>query len=100
MEENKNICSICKRLLVDDSSTNYHHLIPKKFKGKITIPLHKICHDKIHSVFSERQLFNYYHTVERILENDDMKIFINWIKNKEPDFYVTHRQTNQRKKGR
>jgi len=98
--ENQNNCPLCQRILIDGPFMNYHHLIPKTFKGKEVIPLHSICHAKIHSVFSERELYNYYHTVDRILENQDIQIFIKWVQNKDPNFYISHKQTNSRKNKR
>lgn len=92
-------CSLCGRLMLEHNS-NLHHLVPKTFKGTITVRLHKICHNKIHSVFSERELARYYNTIDRILEHEEIQKFISWVKNKSPDFYVSHIDHNERKKKR
>jgi hypothetical protein len=92
------ICPLCKRPLGNDH--NKHHLIPKTFKGKETIDLHRICHNKIHSVFSERELKRYYHTIERLLENEEIQKFVKWLQNKHPDFYESHRDSGSRKEKR
>jgi hypothetical protein len=88
-------CGICGRelgaVLIED-----HHLVPKTFKGKITVPLHKICHQKLHTVFSERELFNYYHTEERIREHSEMQTFIKWVEKKDPAFYIKSKDTKER----
>ena len=84
------ICGLCGRPL--GSSADRHHLIPKTFKGKETVLIHKICHGKIHSVFKERELAKYYHTFERLLENDDIKSFVEWVSKKDPDFYDTSKR--------
>jgi hypothetical protein len=95
----KNICQLCSRelgdLLIDE-----HHLIPKTFKGKETIKLHKICHRKIHSVFSERELLNYYNSVDRIKENEQIQKFITWVIKKPIDFYDVSKDSNERKSKR
>ena len=52
------MCPLCNRELGTEW-IDEHHLIPKTFKGKETITLHRICHEKIHSTFSERELYNY-----------------------------------------
>jgi hypothetical protein len=92
----KNVCQLCSRelgdLLIDE-----HHLIPKTFKGKETIKLHKICHRKIHSVFSERELLNYYNSVDRIKENEQIQKFITWVIKKPIDFYDVSKDSNERK---
>lgn len=88
-------CGICGRelgtILVEE-----HHLIPKTFKGKVTVPLHKICHQKLHTVFSERELLLYYHTFDRILENEVMQVFVKWVANKDPGFYIKSKDTKER----
>jgi hypothetical protein len=81
------ICALCNRQLAEPF--NRHHLIPlsKGGKGTTTISLHKICHDKIHSVFTEKELKRFYHTMERIRANEDIAKFIGWVSKKEPRFY-------------
>ncbi len=77
-----------------------HHLIPKSEKGRDTLYLHDICHQKIHSVFSEKELANKYNNVEALLTNHEIQKFVKWIKNKPVDFYDTNRDTNFRNKKR
>lgn len=79
-------CPICLRPLTESSSDD-HHLIPKAFKGTETVCLHKICHQKIHSCITERELLHYYNTVERLIEHEEIRKFVNWVKNKHPDFH-------------
>lgn len=93
------LCEICKRELGNEL-IDEHHLIPKTFKGKHTVSLHKICHRKIHSLFSERELLNYYNTVDRILESEDIQTFVSWIKNKPLNFYVSSKDSTDRKSKR
>jgi hypothetical protein len=78
-------CPLCSRELGND--VNKHHLIPKTFKGKDTVTLHRICHRKIHSVFTERELLKHYHTIERLLEHEEIQKFVSWVSKKDPDFY-------------
>jgi len=74
-----------------------HHLIPKTFKGKDKERLHKICHRKLHSVFTEREMKNLYHTWDSIRGNEEICKFINWVKKKEPGFYDGSKETKRRK---
>jgi 5-methylcytosine-specific restriction endonuclease McrA len=93
-------CPLCNRPL-GTVNINEHHLMPKTFGGKVKEPLHEICHRKIHSVFTERELKNYYHTWERLLESDELQKFIAWVSKKDPGFYDGSTSTNVRKsKGR
>lgn len=89
-------CAICGRPLIQGKSVNLHHLIPKTFKGTEVIPLHTICHSKIHSVFTEKELRDYYHTPERLHEHEEMAKFIKWVRKKSP----TYIGKNKRYKGK
>ena len=64
-----------------------HHLIPKSRKGRKTVDLHHICHRKIHSLFSEKQLADHFHTIERLLEHPDVESFVKWVARRPPSFY-------------
>lgn len=81
------LCPLCSRPLA--GPCNKHHLIPISKGGKHTptILLHKICHDKIHAVLTETELRNYYHTIERLQEQEEIARFIKWLRNKPPEFY-------------
>jgi hypothetical protein len=88
MESNiSGICALCNRDLAQPY--NKHHLLPlsEGGKGTTTILLHKICHDKIHAVFSEKELKRHYHTIERLQRHEAIEKFIKWINKKEPQFY-------------
>jgi hypothetical protein len=89
------ICPLCQRVIPSGYESS-HHLIPRTFKGKQTVNLHKICHNKLHSVFTERELFKWYNSIERITEHEEIKKFILWVRDKKPEFYVSHRDHNVR----
>lgn len=80
-------CPLCNRTLA--APFNRHHLLPLSKGGKNTptIVMHKICHDKIHAVFTEMELKRYYHTIERIQDHEAMAKFIKWVSRKDPQFY-------------
>lgn len=85
--ENEEYCQLCGRKLA--GPCNRHHLIPLSKGGKntTTLLMHKICHDKIHAVFTETELKRYYNTIERLKENEEIRKFIKWVSNKEPEYY-------------
>lgn len=87
-------CPLCERKIIEGAESS-HHLIPKCFKGKETIDLHKICHNQIHAIFSERELLNYYHTIDRLKEHTKIQKFIKWVKKKPLDFYVKTKMSNR-----
>ena len=81
------LCPLCGRPLGTEN-IDRHHLVPKTFKGKEQFPIHKICHRKIHSAFTERELLNTYHTWEALRTHEDIRAFIAWIARKPPGFYT------------
>ena len=83
----KNNRPICLRELADPISR--HNLIPlsQGGSGEGAILMHKVCHNKVHSLFNEKELARTYNTIEKILENEDLQKFVNWVKKKPFDFY-------------
>ena len=96
MNTEEKTCSICGRALGQKSNYSKHHLIPKSKGGTFgaTIDIHNICHQKIHSVFTEKELKQEYNTVERLVANEEMSKFIKWVAKKEVHYY----QRNKRMK--
>lgn len=91
-------CPICKREL-GKQNISKHHLIPKSRGGKHTdtITLHNICHQKIHSVFTEKELKNHFHTLERLTSHDTIKKFVKWVAKKDPAFYDGNSESKRKK---
>ncbi len=79
-------CPLCGRPL-GDANLNEHHLVPRSRKGKIKERIHRICHDKIHATFTEKELDRSYHTWESLREHEDIARFIAWVAKKHPGFY-------------
>jgi len=89
-------CPLCGRVL-GAVNIDRHHLIPKTFKGKEQFPIHKICHRKIHSAFTERELLQRYYTWEALLSHQDIRNFVEWVAKKPPGFYTRTYTTNNKK---
>ncbi len=86
-------CPICDRDMLKGSSIDRHHFYPKCKGGRETEWVHKICHRKIHSVFTESELAKEYNNAEIVRSHPEIIKFIKWVSKKEPDFYdrnVTH----------
>jgi|SRR5690349_21314220 len=90
-------CPLCKRPLAEPM--NRHHLLPmsRGGRGTPTLIMHKICHSKIHAVLSEKELERYYHTIERLQEQEEIAKFIKWVSKKPPEFYDGSVKMNGRK---
>lgn len=92
-------CGLCNREL-GANLIEQHHLVPKTFKGKVTVPMHRICHQKIHATFAERDLANYYYSFERLLEHEEIIKFVKWVHTKPLGFYAKNNDTSERRKKR
>jgi len=93
IENNSPACPLCGRIMGRNGSMEEHHLIPKSLKGKETITLHKICHQKIHSVFTERELQRQFNNIETIKKHIEIKKFIKWVSKREPEYYIRNKDT-------
>lgn len=90
-------CPICDRPMIKGPSIDKHHMVPKCRGGKETHFLHKICHRKIHSIWTEKELEKTYNNAEIIKENEEIQKFIKWVSKKDPEFYDKN-ETHSRKK--
>lgn len=92
IEHKTEICPLCERQLAGVCTK--HHLIPVSRGGKHTetVLLHKVCHDKIHSAISEKDLKKLYNTVEKLRAHPELIKFIEWVKKKPPAFYDVSRR--------
>jgi len=90
-------CALCGRPL--GVKAEAHHLTPKTFGGRETVALHPICHRKIHTTLSERELRDRYHTPEALRAQPDIALFLRWIAKKPPDFYARTQTSRTRRRG-
>lgn len=97
-----NPCPLCGREMVPGPTINDHHLIPRSKGGKRIPPItmHVVCHRKIHSVFTDNELSNYYNTFERLREHEQIISFIKWVGKKPSEYVDVHRETKNRKRKR
>jgi hypothetical protein len=95
-------CELCTRELVLGPSIDEHHLIPKLKGGKRgpTVIIHKVCHAKIHSIFTESELARIYNTIEKLLEHPEIEKFVKWVSKKHPEFYESSRESNGKRRKR
>ena len=87
------ICYLCGRELA--MPYDEHHIVPKSKGGSETVYLHRICHSKIHSVFTLTELKNHYNELEKIKEHPEIQKFINWVSGKPPYFYKRTRSAKK-----
>ena len=90
-------CPLCGRIL-GTVNIDRHHLVPKTFKGKEQFPIHKICHRKIHSAFTEKELMQAFHTWEALRGQEEIQTFVAWVAKKVPGFFSRTASTNRKKR--
>lgn len=89
----KNVCPICT---VGEANSK-HHVIPAARGGKEKIEICRPCHQKIHSLFTNKQLEKQYNTIEKLIEQSEIQNWIKW-RQKHPDMEVSSKASKNRKK--
>jgi hypothetical protein len=95
--KNKDKCPLCQRDIAHPA--NLHHLLPISKGGKHTptVLLHVICHNKIHSLFTEKELAKDYNSIEKLLANEEIQKFIKFVSKQPPTYYDKNKRANRRK---
>ena len=88
-------CPLCYRPL-GTVNIDEHHLIPKSMKGKEKEKCHRVCHDKIHATFTERELANVFNSWQMLRENEEIGKFVKWVQKKPPEFLDKPIESNRR----
>ena len=86
------ICPLCERK-IPRSQRDAHHLVPKSKGGRRTEYLHRICHRQIHALFTETELARQFNSVEALLGQPDIALFVGWVKTKPDDFMERTRKS-------
>lgn len=73
-----------------------HHWVPRSEGGEAWSWLHKICHRKLHSLFSERELAVLYPDADRLRAHPEIERFISWVRKRPPSYRSRHRAPNRR----
>lgn len=95
--ESKGLCPICDRQMYDvDGSINKHHFVPKSRGGKATEWCHRVCHNMLHNTWTNKELERDFSDPEKIKTHAAMKEFINWVKKKDPLFYISTKKSNDK----
>ena len=99
MNKKTSHCPICDRELGSKETISQHHLIPKSKGGKdsVKILIHNICHQKIHTVFTENELRDHFNTVEKLKEHQEIQKFVKWVSKKDIHYYQTNKKMNRKK---
>lgn len=83
-------CWLCNRPF--ETRIQWHHTVPKSKKGRETVPVHPICHKAIHTNFSNAELARFGEDRERLLKGEPLAKFVDWVRQKPPDFHAPTRK--------
>lgn len=79
-------CVLCQRPL--GTRVEWHHLVPKSQGGRVTAPVHPICHRTIHALFTNADLARTLADPAMLRAEPAMARFLAWIADKPADFHA------------
>jgi 5-methylcytosine-specific restriction endonuclease McrA len=80
-------CPLCGRPLPDGPTVDLHHPVPRSLGGEASVPMHRICHRKLHASFTERELAGFGDDWARLRAQPGIAAFVGWVARRPPDFY-------------
>jgi hypothetical protein len=83
-------CALCARPL--GARVEWHHLVPKSQGGRVTAPVHPICHRTIHATLPNAELARAYADPAVLRAHPDIARFLRWIADKPADFHAPVRR--------
>ena len=91
MKKDLGPCPICGRSLISGRSIDRHHWVPKSRGGRDQAWVHKICHRKLHSLFTTKELRDEVHSPEAARQHPEMQAFLKWVRKQPPEYYDNSR---------
>ncbi len=85
--------------MVAGPSVDRHHFLPKSEGGRERRWVHRVCHRKLHSLFTERELARDYATPEAVRAHPEVDRFVRWLRRKPPEFWAPTRSPSFRRRG-
>ena len=67
----------------------WHHPVPKSRGGRDVVPMHSICQQTLIANFTNSELQRHGMEVAGLLDNPNVRKFVDWVTNKDPDFTAT-----------
>lgn len=67
----------------------WHHPVPKSRGGRDVVPMHSICQQTLIANFTNSELQRHGMDVQALLDNPNVRKFVDWVAKKDPDFTAT-----------
>lgn len=80
-------CWLCNRPF--GKTIVWHHPVPKSRGGRDVVPMHPICQQTLVANFTNSELQRIGMDVDGLLANPNVRKFVDWVANKDPDFTAT-----------
>lgn len=80
-------CWLCGRPI--GKTIVWHHPVPKSRGGRDVVSMHPICQQTLMANFTNSELQRHGTDVEALLANPNVRKFVDWVANKDPDFTAT-----------
>lgn len=80
-------CWLCGR--PTGTTIVWHHPVPKSRGGREVVPMHPICQQTLITNFTNSELQRHGMDVEGLLAHPNVRKFVDWVANKDPDFTAT-----------
>lgn len=81
------VCWLCCRPM--GKTTVWHHPIPKSRGGRDVVPMHPICQQTLIANSTNSELQRHGMDVAGLLDNPNVRKFVDWVAKKDPDFTAT-----------
>ncbi len=81
------LCWLCGR--PTGKTIVWHHPVPKSRGGRDVVPMHPICQQTLMTNFTNSELQRHGTDVDALLAHPDVRKFVDWVANKDPDFTAT-----------
>lgn len=91
-------CQICGREMRLGESVDRHHWQPKSRGGNEVNYLHRICHRKLHLLFTNKELSAEFATPKAVRRHPEMQKFITWVRRQPPEVVMRHHKSNKDKR--
>ena len=90
-------CPLCGRPMIDGPSVDRHHWVPRSERGEDWSYLHRICHKKLHSLFSAEALARDYSPPAALLAHPDIQSFVKWVRKQPPELVGRHAKPKRKR---
>lgn len=85
-------------MLIAGPSIDTHHLLPRSHGGKITVTLHRICHQAIDPTLSEAELARGFASIEALQQYPDLNRLIARVRKRPADYQDRSRWSRLRRR--